>query len=216
MTDTFVSNVERIRQWQAEHPGECGDCYVNPGLCDEHDLGMVPTTPANPAAPKPRCRRHDWAPAWEDPEFDAARGAPPAVFCLRCDAVRDPAKARRGRLNRSRGNAIEREIGKRLGLRRVGQYGEKTDLSDARFVAQVKSGPSYYSTRVESELDALPANADQTPLYIAASTPGPGNKRRVYVTVGLGDLVKLVGPHAQVSMWVDEWIAVKEGLDASS
>lgn len=35
------SNVELIGEWMEAHPGECGDCYVNPGLCDEHDLGII-------------------------------------------------------------------------------------------------------------------------------------------------------------------------------
>lgn len=33
-------NIASIRAWVEAHPGECGDCYVNPGLCDEHDFGF--------------------------------------------------------------------------------------------------------------------------------------------------------------------------------
>ena len=61
---------------------------------------------------------------------------------LRPTAVssKDDAATRRGRNNRARGNAIEREVARKLGLRRVGQYGGPEDAESEWLVVQVKSG----------------------------------------------------------------------------
>jgi hypothetical protein len=104
----------------------------------------------------------------------------------------DPTASRRGRTNRSRGNSIEREVGKKLGLRRVGQYGGPDDLSGQLFAAQVKSGGSF-SERFWSWLKAVPATADQTRLLIVTDAPGPGRKRRAVVILDLDDWRDLHG-----------------------
>jgi hypothetical protein len=113
--------------------------------------------------------------------------------CVRCGKVQDPAVSRRGRNNRARGNAIEREVGKQLGLRRVGQYGGPEDLSGDLFAAQVKSGGAF-SERVWSWLKAVPVNAGQTPLLVITDAPGPGHKRRAVVVVEINDWIALHGP----------------------
>lgn len=144
------------------------------------DDPFVPITLANPAASPPRCRRHLWD------RGDGFIALPSETVCARCGVIQQPERVRRGRLNRSRGNAIEREIGKRLGLRRVGQYGGPDDLSGDLFAAQVKSGGAF-SERFWSWLKAVPVNAGQTPLLVVTDAPGPGHRRRAVVILDLDD-----------------------------
>lgn len=147
-----------------------------------------PLTPPNPAAPKPKKHSHVYP--WSEVKA-AARGGPPAK-CKFCGNESDPAASRRGRTNRQRGNSIEREIGKKLGMNRVGQFGGKEDISNALFAAQVKSG-GYFSERQWSWLKAVPVKAGQTALLIVANTPGPGKKRRAVVILDLDDWRELHG-----------------------
>jgi hypothetical protein len=178
---------------------------------DLNDYDLFPDPDDRHREPKP-CRRHDWG---VDANFtvrvseDTSRVAV-AVHCLRCAKVRDDAAVRRGKNNKGRGLAIQREVARAVDMENIAGNGP-ADARDARFYAEIKSGPSWYSTRVEAELDNLPTDTGRTPVFIAASTPGPGHgKRRVYTTVTLGDLVKMVGPHVQVSMWAPEWVALKK------
>jgi hypothetical protein len=115
--------------------------------------------------------------------------------CMSCGHAFDPVVKRRGRNNRSRGNAIERAVGKELGLRRVGQYGGPDDLSGSMFAAQVKSGGSF-SERYWAWLKAVPVTADQTPILVVADAPGPGHKRRAMVILELSDWRALHGEDA--------------------
>lgn len=137
-------------------------------LDDIPDLfGITPTTGLS--FPK-KCRRHDWNDG----------------TCQRCGAPLVEANVRRGRNNRARGNAIERDIAKALGLRRVGQYGGPDDISGELFVAQVKSGGAF-PERLWGWLKALPRNAGQTPLLVVTDAPGPGHRRRALVILELSD-----------------------------
>src|SRR5262245_61306209 len=111
---------------------------------DADDLAWATVTPKT-------CRKHVWH----------------MGRCLYCLKPYDEAVSRRARNNRARGNAIEREVGKALGLRRVGQFGGPDDLGSFNepFVVQVKSGLSF-PERIDRWLKALPANAGQTPLVV--------------------------------------------------
>ena len=141
-------------------------------------------SPANPGAPKPRtCKRHVWVQGYHD---DVPR-------CQRCNRWQDATASRRGRNNRARGNAIEREIGKRLGLRRVGQYGGPDDLAGEMFAAQVKSGAAF-PERLWGWLKAVPVNGAQTALLVVTDAPGPGHARRAVVVLDIGDWIALHGP----------------------
>lgn len=158
---------------------------------DDLDL-FTESTPANPAATARKCRRHDWS---GEPILDVV-GEPGIVLtrvtCARCGRPWDQTRARRGRNNRARGNAIEREVGKRLGLRRVGQYGGPDDLSGDMFSVQVKSGGAF-PERLWSWLKAVPANASQTPLLVVTDAPGPGHRRRAVVVLDLDSWIQLHG-----------------------
>ena len=147
-----------------------------------------PSTPPMSTAKPRKCKRHEWI-GFYRPVTD-----PEKMYheCIRCGAVRDPARARRGKNNRQRGNAIEREVGKRLGLRRVGQYGGPDDLSNDLFAAQVKSGGAF-PERFWRWLKAVPVNAGQTALLVVTDAPGPGHRRRAVVVLDIDDWIALHG-----------------------
>lgn len=100
----------------------------------------------------------------------------------------------RGRTNRSRGNAIEREVGKRLGLRRIGHFGGATDLISEPFAVSVKSGSGYFSERYWDQLRRQPVQAGQTPLLVVTDAPGPGIRRRAMVVLDIESWIELHGP----------------------
>jgi len=139
-----------------------------------------------------RCRRHEWVMAEVMPPDSRVREWVPE--CARCGKPKDEAVSRRGLNNRRRGNAIERDVAKQLGLSRVGQYGGPDDAGKAGepFVVQVKSGKSF-PERIYRWLKALPSNANQTPLVVITDAPGPGHRRRALVVLTLEDWVALHG-----------------------
>ena len=165
------------------------------------DLFDAPDGPRPGAAPPRKCYRHMYG--WRTIDHENVWA------CERCGHHRDDVATRRGRNNRTRGLSIQRETAELLEMEHIPGNGP-ADARDAGFIAEIKSGPSWYSVRVEAELDNLPTAGDRLPIFVAASTPGPGNgRRRTYVQVTLGDLVKMVGPHVQVAMWAPEWVALK-------
>jgi len=100
--------------------------------------------------------------------------------------------ARRGRLNRSRGNAFEREVAHKFGGKRVGQYGGPEDVSAGQFNIQAKCG-QMFSEKYWRWLQAIPRKADQVPLLVVGDAPGSGSKRRVFVVIEEHDFLELVG-----------------------
>jgi hypothetical protein len=154
-------------------------------LDDIPDLFPGPTAYALGA--KPRCRRHDWV--LRTHPIDGYRDE-----CARCGAVHDLVAARRGRTNRSRGNALERWVCKLLGIERRGQYGGADDGggSDDWIVVQVKSGGSY-PERIDGLLRALPVRASQLRGVVHVETPGPGAKRRALITLDLYEFAAWYG-----------------------
>jgi hypothetical protein len=150
---------------------------------------FTPLTPPNlGAARRRKCVRHDWT--WAGPTPESGER------CRRCDRVRDDQLSRRGRNNRARGGAIEREVGKQLGLKRVGQFGGATDLgvSADPFAVSVKSGSGYFSERYWDQLKRQPVAAGQTALLVVTDAPGPGHRRRAVVVLDLTDWLALHGP----------------------
>ena len=83
-------------------------------------------------------------------------------------------------------------MARKLGLRRVGQYGGPEDAESEWLVVQVKSGGAF-PERIWKWLQALPANADQTRAVVVTDAPGPGHKRRALVVVDLDDWQDLHG-----------------------
>lgn len=161
------------------------------------DLDAIPWgPPAGDRLPLARRRRHthEWAVRGMEHNGVDWVEKPPSCVCGLTRADYE-ARQRRGKTNRSRGNNIEREVAKALGLSRVGQYGGAEDAGrhDEPFVASVKSGSGYFSERYWQQLKRLPVNALQTPLLVVTDAPGPGHKRRAYVVVALDDWQALHG-----------------------
>lgn len=153
-----------------------------------------PSTAAVFSTATPRkCRRHEWEPLMI---HATSQGPVPSDItrCARCGAIKDEARSRRGRNNRSRGNAIEREVCKLLGITRVGQFGGKEDggKSTDWMAVQVKSGGAY-PERIDALLRSLPHVAGQLRGVVHTDTPGAGRKRRMLVTLDLYDFADWYG-----------------------
>ena len=138
-------------------------------------------SPATPTgAVGKRCRRHDWL--WESLSQGTESWVPghftdciQRTRCLRCGAIRDEARARRGRTNRRAGNDAERAIAKAYGGRRTGQYGGPDDVVVGDlFVVQSKVG--WFSERMWSELEKLPRAGGRIPTLIVSERHGHQGK----------------------------------------
>ena len=109
------------------------------------------------------------------------------TVCGSCQKVLDPAVARRGRTSRNRGNAYEREVAAKLGGKRVGQYGDSTDVEVPGWLrVQCKNGAAY-PARIDGWLRAIPARADILRAVVIGDAPGPGGKRRSLIVLDLDE-----------------------------
>lgn len=105
----------------------------------------------------------------------------------------DSEKSERGRRARNKGNAYEREIARRLGLTRVGQYGGKEDLLGGWLVVQCKVGTSY-PERIDKWLRAMPTRPGALRMVVLGDSPGNGHKRRELAIVDLGEFIEWFVP----------------------
>ena len=151
-----------------------------------------PVTAVSNVKPK-RCARHSWG--WTEWMPAESRVLEMVEWCVRCHKVKDQTRSRRGRQARNRGNAFEREVAKRLGARRVGQYGGSDDVSADWVSVQCKVG-GYYPERIDGWLRALPANAGQLRAVVLGDAPGPGRRRRSLIVIDLDDFVAWFGKEA--------------------
>jgi hypothetical protein len=128
------------------------------------------------ASVTPRKHRHLWA------------LSPEGVVCASCRAPQDPTLTRRGKLNRSRGNAIERWACHLLGIRRVGQFGGLEDggSSEDHLVIQVKSGGAFQQSLL-AKIRSVPVRSDQLRAWVTVSTPGAGRPREGVISFDLGE-----------------------------
>jgi hypothetical protein len=127
------------------------------------------------------CRQHRW--------LDAT--------CLVCGRVRDEARSRRGRTNRARGNALERDWCRRLGFRRVGHYGGPEDgiALNGMFVGQAKSlSTARFPGWMATELDRLPRSEGRIPVLGLIEAPGIGHRPRRLIVMEESDFIALHGP----------------------
>jgi hypothetical protein len=135
--------------------------------------------------------RHDWIlvrPTDEGYELGHRRR------CVVCQRFQDEAKSRQGRLNRSRGNAIERWVCKLLGIARVGQYGGLEDggAADDWLRIQVKSGGAHQAALL-AKIHTIPANAAQLRGWVTVSTPGAGHPREGVISFDLREFAAWYG-----------------------
>lgn len=136
-------------------------------------------TPANlGAAPAKVCRRHDWV-AWV-PVQDGAI----VTTCLRCGKGRDDATSRRGRTNRSRGNAAELVVARHLGGKKMGPLGLPWDVEMPGYARlQVKKLATAPSLRfVAAELARIGSGAEM-PGFVWVE-PGRGGERLIVFRLG--------------------------------
>ena len=101
-------------------------------------------------------------------------------------------KSRRGRNARQRGNAFEREVAKRLGAQRVGQYGGKQDVANNWIAVQCKVGKSY-PERLDGWLRSVPVKGDQLAALVVGDSPGAGTRRRAMIVLDLDDFIAWFG-----------------------
>ena len=104
----------------------------------------------------------------------------------------DPAKSRKGKNSRARGNAFEREVAKRLKGQRVGQFGGKQDVANEWIAVQCKVGKSY-PERLDGWLRSVPVKSDQIAALVVGDSPGAGARRRTMIVLDLDDFIAWFG-----------------------
>ena len=149
--------------------------------------------PTRPERPARTCRRHQYklvpAPGINPPHGMTAVTLGP---CIRCGKEYNAVSSRRGRTNRQRGNAQEREWCKRLGLTRVGHHGGIEDGRNEMFVGQSKSlATGRFPRWMSDELDKLPRDQARIPILGVLETPGIGHKPRRLVVLDEADWIAL-------------------------
>jgi len=111
----------------------------------------------------------------------------------------DPAKSRKGKNSRARGNAFEREVAKFLNAQRVGQFGGKQDVANDWIAVQCKVGGSF-SERQWDWLQSVPVKGDQLRGLVIGDSPGlGGGRRRVMVILDMDDFKSWFVPQAKES-----------------
>lgn len=158
--------------------------------------GDTPEPRVQLAAPR-KCRRHEWDHgSLRSTTVDglAVQVVVRGPACIRCGKPKDEATARRGRTNRSRGNAIERFVCSLLGIKRVGQYGGLEDggSSEDHLVVQVKSGGAHQAS-LQARIKTIPARSDQLRGWVTVSTPGAGHRREGVISFDLAEFAAWYG-----------------------
>ena len=106
----------------------------------------------------------------------------------------ETAAQRRGRLNRSRGNSIERWVCHQLGIKRVGMFGGTADGGDRDdwIAVQVKSGAAF-PTRIWTLLESVPVRDGQLRAVVHVTARGSGQKRDALISLKLEDFLEWHG-----------------------
>lgn len=105
--------------------------------------------------------------------------------------VRSP-RSRAGLNARLRGNAFEREVARKLGGNRVGQFGFKVDVEVPGWLRiQTKNGGAY-PERLDAWLRQIPPGPELRALVLG-DAPGPGNRRRSLIVFDLDEFARWYG-----------------------
>ena len=141
-------------------------------------------------AAEQRRHRHRWGHTYL---FDGMRV--PGTYCA-CGAIQDPAKSRRGKTARRRGNDYEREVASLLSsvmpdIKRTGMYGGPDDVAGRLLYIQCKKQAGLYPRGAEALLKDTEthANADQ---YTAVAYAHPGHGHKKLIVMDLADFVNLL------------------------
>lgn len=140
------------------------------------------------ATSRPRQHRH----RWESRQTDDGV----VEVCAACWRTRDAEASRKGRNNRARGNAIERDWCHRLGLRLTGKYGDAADGDSTILIGQCKSlATGRFPGWMADELAKLAAlRTGKAAILGVVEAPGPGRKARRLVVLEESDWLDLHGP----------------------
>lgn len=133
---------------------------------------------------KPKVCRH--------PKWTRVAVAVGGWMCGSCQKVLDPTRAKRGKNSRTRGNAYERSVAARLGVKRVGQYGGQEDVAGDWIAVQCKVG-GYYPLTIDRWLRAIPARADRLRAVVIGDAPGSSGKRRELIVLDFDDFIDWFG-----------------------
>ena len=153
---------------------------------------MDATTPANPAAPKPKkCYRHAWllTQGYYGNENDIS-----IYVCDRCHEVKDEVRSRRNKNNGKRGRSDEAKVAAILGGRKVGPMNWPWDVELEGYMrAQAKQLDRWPSmNEIIKWLDAIPAG-DYLRAVTLADTPGAGKRTSRYIVIQLDEFARFHG-----------------------
>ena len=177
--EAFVYRGENVTLSQAETDAILAESWPPPDAPDP-----IPT-------PR-KCRRHRWVRLPFDSSEPSVMIPANAWHCQRCLVLRDDAASRRGKNSRTRGNAYERSVAARLGVKRVGQYGGAEDVAGDWIAVQCKVG-GYYPLTIDRWLRAIPARADRLRAVVIGDAPGSAGKRRELIVLDFGDFLDWFG-----------------------
>jgi hypothetical protein len=141
----------------------------------------TPETAVTVTPPRSKCRRHDWS--WTEWGDADSRVLSYVEWCVRCHVLKDPARTRRGKNNRKRGNAAELTVARAVGGRKVGPMGWPWDVEMPGYarlqVRKLASPPSINDIR--KALDAIAATpSDAMPGYVWIEPGRNGEKLIVF------------------------------------
>lgn len=103
------------------------------------------------------------------------------------------ARQRRGRLNRTRGNRIQRERNQALGIRNLAGNNPSLDGVSAMFASESKSGGAFPERLWRWLKGVKLITADQVAILIVTDAPGSARKARSIVVVDYEDWKELHG-----------------------
>ena len=103
------------------------------------------------------------------------------------------ARQRRGRLNRTRGQRIQRERNQALGIRNLAGNNPSLDGVSAMFATESKSGGAFPERLWRWLKGVKLITADQVAILIVTDTPGSARKARSIVVLDYADWKELHG-----------------------
>ena len=105
----------------------------------------------------------------------------------------DPAKSRKGKNARQRGNAWERTVAAKINGTRTGQFGGQVDASSSVYDLQCKVGGSY-PERIDGWLRKIPFRYDKLRGVVMGDSPGLGGTRRAVIIFDLDEWLDFAVP----------------------
>ena len=133
----------------------------------------------------PRRHRHVWERNYIHPAAD--------YICPRCGAVRDEAKARRGKQSRNYGNRAELAVSRKYGGEKIGAAGGPVDVRGKDFNTQVKTHRRLPPREWTGVFNAMSANRERVPRLLLRFVMGPGTPPKDYFVFEAEDFLAWFG-----------------------